>query len=620
MSINSFTKLIGSARYKLAQNTNTNIQLGLEEKTKPLTEYNIIDIVNQYQVFLDERESSKKYRFNGRFNIYTSNVLSPDSAPYVNGKINDTSWSPMFYGAPPALPVTPSNWLMQITYPSNSDSNFLINARTPNGTIVTKAYQGLQYQKLGTTIINGQNYLTIVGVQSHNLIAGDYVYIYSNFVYNSLQGIYIVKNVGINGDNLKTDLTLDIIINPTTIPFGFGNFVRIVNPSNDDLSYSSPSDFIFATSTDISGNTTGSFTTNETIYTTIKTVTPHKLVVNDFVDIRFNSINTLNGVWRVYNTIGGSGSTQFVVKANVSPVKGTVINYSLPYPKFRLLNATPSEYYIRNFEVLTSNEYSVYPCSYSSNIYSDTSDITISTANDTWLFQFDEDVDVERLKTNRNGPISEVYYAVTKRSGKNPYDWTNVTADWDFNYKTTNTLNGIENISINNPFGIGSIEKFSARTETIDVNGDIKATEGSKYIGDFVDYNCLNIREITVSEIIHRFGLQISANTEGYYYKPFKKLDLRKYSVNIETADSDETIIDVPENYVTYPDGSIAWRDLLSIGYFEEGINGVDYPFLNTAHYFYFNHNLFVRRQDPKSATLIDQNGAKIVTNIQEKC
>ena len=56
MNFNKIPNLIGSRRFKLAQNADTNVQLELAQKTKPLTEYDIIDIVNQYQVFLDERE------------------------------------------------------------------------------------------------------------------------------------------------------------------------------------------------------------------------------------------------------------------------------------------------------------------------------------------------------------------------------------------------------------------------------------------------------------------------------------------------------------------------------------------------------------------------------------
>lgn len=624
MDINSFTNLIGSARYKLAQNVNTNIQLGLEEKTKPLTEYDIIDIVNQYQVFLDERESSKKYRFSGRFNLYTSNVLSSGSTTYVNGKYNDTAWSPMFYGNPP---VAPSNWVMQITYPSDSDFNFNITSRVTGGTVVasSQAYRGLQYIKLGTTVINNDNYLTISGIQNHNLTEEDFIYLYSYNSYNPLQGVYKIKNLGIVGNNLKKDLTLDVIVDPTALPINNGNFVRVYQPSADDTSYNSSATFILATATDISGGTTGSFAVNEPIYTRIKTPTPHNLLINDFVDIRMGASGSLNGVWRVYDVIGGTGSTQFIIRTSpsLSPVsKGTNFNYSTPYPTWRKLDGTPSEYYVRKFEVLTSNEYSVYPCSYSSNLYPDTSDVTIGSVNDTWLFQFDQDVDIKNLITNRKGPVTEVYYTIIKRAGKNPYIWSHVTSDWDYNYQTidTNYLGGnaIELISQYNPAGIGSVEKSIPRTESVNFNGEVVPTPGSKYVGDFVDYNSAELLERTVSEIIHRFGVNTNANGEGYYYKPFKKLELRKYSLNIETAGPNEIIIDIPGNYETYADGSIAWRDLLTEGYFEEGYNGVDYPFLNTAHYIYFNYNLYVRRQLPTD--LIDQSAARYVKNIQEEC
>ena len=157
-----------------------------------------------------------------------------------------------------------------------------------------------------------------------------------------------------------------------------------------------------------------------------------------------------------------------------------------------------------------------------------------------------------------------------------------------------------------------------SREQSKERGGDIITKDGSLYVGDFIDYNSKEIKERTISEVIHRFGLQSNPNGEGYYYKPFKKLDIRRYSDIIETAEAGEIVIDIPGNYVTYPDGSYSWRDLLTIGYFEEGVNGVDYPFVNGSHYFYFNHNLYVRRQTPP--TLINQDGVRIITSFREEC
>ena len=393
-----------------------------------------------------------------------------------------------------------------------------------------------------------------------------------------------------------------------------GNFVKIVEPSFDDVNFNNPQNFNFSTATDISGTTIGVYGINEIKYTTINTTLPHNLLVGDFVDIRFGTANILNGTWRVYNVVG---PTKFVIRATISLTKGFTQTYS-PLPQWRRLDGTPSEYYVRNFELLTTNSYDVYPCAFSSNVYSDVSDPTIGTCNDTWMFQFTQDVSVERIRDSRNGPISELYYTIIRRSGKNPYNFSHVTADWDFNHETTTTANGLEFISINNPSGIGSIEKFSARTETIGTDGEIVGVDGDMYIGDFIDYNSKELREVVISDVIHRFGVNSNPNGEGYYYKPFKKLQVRKYSNVIETAASGETMVDIPDNYETYPDGSIAWRDLLTIGYFEEGVNGVDYPFVNGAHYFYFNHNLYIRRQTPP--ILINQDDARVIRNINEEC
>jgi len=609
MENNYVTQLIGSKRYKLAPNTDTNLQLQLEEKTKPLTEYDIIDIVNLQQLFEEERRKAFNYRFNGKLNIYTSNVLSTGSTAYVMGKFDDSAWSPMFYGTPA---VTPSNWVMQITYPSKMDSFYSIQARTPVGTITSEAFRGFQYQFLGSTAVNGNDRLTVKGVQSHNLQEGEFIYLYSNTSFNPLQGIHKILSRGIDGENLKQDLTLETIVN--SIPSGVGNFVKIVEPSFDDVNFNNPQNFNFSTATDISGTTIGVYGINEIKYTTINTTLPHNLLVGDFVDIRFGTANILNGTWRVYNVVG---PTKFVIRATISLTKGFTQTYS-PLPQWRRLDGTPSEYYVRNFELLTTNSYDVYPCAFSSNVYSDVSDPTIGTCNDTWMFQFTQDVSVERIRDSRNGPISELYYTIIRRSGKNPYNFSHVTADWDFNHETTTTANGLEFISINNPSGIGSIEKFSARTETIGTDGEIVGVDGDMYIGDFIDYNSKELREVVISDVIHRFGVNSNPNGEGYYYKPFKKLQVRKYSNVIETAASGETMVDIPDNYETYPDGSIAWRDLLTIGYFEEGVNGVDYPFVNGAHYFYFNHNLYIRRQTPP--ILINQDDARVIRNINEEC
>jgi hypothetical protein len=616
MSLTRFQNLIGSARYKKAVNQDTNLSLELESKSKPLNEYDIIDIVNLYDLYSDEREKSSTYRFNGKINVYTANVLSTGATIYVNGKPDDSVWSPMFYGNPP---VSPSNWVMQVLYPSDSLSDFLIKyqpSKTQNPQIISKAYRGVQYKNFTATVINNSRYLSVTGVQNHNLNPDDYVYIYSD--QNTLQGIFRVLNLGVDTDAKKDfvlDISLDTTFVPTgsqpyiyynALPTGWGNFIKINNPSFDDINYVDPKVFTFGTTSDISGNTLGGYTVNEEKYLTITTNQPHNLKVNNYVDVRTNPGDNLNGVWKVYNTLGGTGSTKFVIRIDLGiTTKGTTVTPSTNR-QFRVLDGIPSEYYVRKFEVLTSNGYEVYPCSFSVNIYPETKDITLGVANKTWLFHYNEDVDISRLKTNRKGPITELYYSIIKRSGKNPYNWSNVISNWDFNIKKTTPLNGIENISINNSTNIGTVEKSNPRKEYVDTDGQINFIPGDKYIVDFVEFNPSTLIETPLSTVNHMFtGPSTTATVEGYYYNPYKKLEIKAYSSTINVASANETVVDIPENYVSYADGSIAWKNLLPIGYSEDGSNAIDYPFLNNANYFYFDFNLFVRRQ---GNTLSDSN------------
>jgi|NOAtaT_7_FD_contig_81_2525723_length_4035_multi_2_in_0_out_0_3 hypothetical protein len=595
--MNSIRNIIGEKRYKLATNQNTNLSLDLENKTKVLNNEVFFEVVNAQNVFEVERNESNKYRFNGKLNIYTSNALSTTATS------ND--WDPLFKDNPP---TTPNNWVMQITYPSFMDDEYEIKYSHPVFGLKTKAYRGLQYTKLSSTFVNGSNKLTIIGVQRHNLEIGDFVYL----VDTNYQGFHRVQSLGISGNDLKTSVTLDTFVDTVTgVTTNYNNFKRVLNVSKNDISFNNPNTFNYTESTDISGNTGMG-------YTKIVTTSNHELSINNFVDIRVGSSNPLNGVWKVVNILAPN---VFIVKVE------TLANYNFSSAKYRILDCTPSEYYIRYFELLTSNEYEVYKCAFSSNIYSNVIDPKIGTANDTWAFQYNKDINIKNLKDNRNGKISELYYTIIKRAGLKTYPWSDVVADWDFNATFTNLSNGLETISKINPNGIGSVEKKTQRTESVNQAGDLVFNSGDFYFGEFVEFNMLEIIERPVADVIHRFGLNSNPNGRGYYYKPFQNLQIRVYSTQIETADADEIVIDLPENFVTYADGSLAWKDLLPIGYYEDDNNGVDYPFNNGANYFYFNKNLYVRVQPiyvpPPTQTTTQtttQTVDNAIVNINEEC
>ena len=145
----------------------------------------------------------------------------------------------------------------------------------------------------------------------------------------------------VNHDIKGTCEVIEIPVNP-------GNFVRIVEPSFDDLNFNNASDIVSVISTDISGNTTGSFSFGELRYALIVTSADHNLTINSFVDIRTGGVSTLNGTWRVYNIISPN---RFIIRINdpmgpatVNSTKGDLISFTSNYPKWRRLDGTPSEY------------------------------------------------------------------------------------------------------------------------------------------------------------------------------------------------------------------------------------------------------------------------------------
>ena len=80
-----------------------------------------------------------------------------------------------------------------------------------------------------------------------------------------------------------------------------------------------------------------------------------------------------------------------------------------------------------------------------------------------------------------------------------------------------------------------------------------------------------------------------NTNSPGYYYIPHNKLTIRVFSDYIETGNP-ENVLNIP-NYAYYSqsDASFRWRDLYTYGFIDNLGRGVDYPYLNNAHYPFSN-------------------------------
>jgi len=643
-------QIISRYKNKVSTDEDTSLNLTIDNTTRVIKPNanpinSIIDVGEQFNL---ERGLSSIYGLSGKLNIFTANELTSGRPGITSGPLRgtiDTDWDPLFNvintPSPPAnspITMTPNNWLIQICYPSDMLPNYNIWG---DDTVNKPVNLGMRVIGLSNTPSGNRSLLVVETTQTHKLSEGDYIHLNDRENLNQYQGIHKVYEVGQNGDDLTTKITLETSWKGTS-DFQGGDtnemfLNRVVNSSDNDVWYNNDYQITSFTNTDITGGTTN------TDYVLVTTPNEHGLGTNGYVEMRNPNGSVMNGFHRVHAIINAKN---FTIQPNVTPQLSTLLTY-------RRMDGTPSDYYVREFKILTGNDYTIHPASFSSSIYPKTEGGE-GIANKTWLFNFKKDINTGQLISHRGGIVNELKMCFLKRSGANPYNWSNVTSHWDFNSVLANTTTtvdlgngttGIETVSVNNTGGAGTIIK----------------NQGDKYIGDIVEYNRKEVKEKVITGVIFRFGLEdgvlINNNTpldsilvnggstettsainvsgtlpsagnsssiltplkdlEGYYYKSFKSLDIKKFSNFIEKADPEDTIEGIPADYELYPNGSKGWRDLLSDGFIEEGTNGVNWPFLNGRHYIYMNNNLYIRRQNPY--IVIDQRTI-ITANPKDTC
>lgn len=622
-----------------ALETATFLNLELKGSTKPLIEYDIVEVINQQQVFEEERNQVRDYRFSGRINLFTANEITPTEIVFdpitgnntvINGALNE-DYDPLFDGDPA---ITPNNWLLQILYPSKSLPEFTIESYTSTNSYTSLANQGPQIMEMFLTKPSGEEQKVGVRcVQKHGLKEGDYIHICNNDNLNPYYGFHRVLILGTNGENLETEITLDteFIVNYNNS----SNLRKIVNPSSEDLNFKNSFNITNVTATDEIGGVNGTFNNNDEIYLSIDidnntlidlskkvgsgenngtpntqntyfnpsiiglNITETTSPTLPYIEIKDGG--TLNGLYKLTKLIitNQSVPNKMIIKSLYITNKGQSQNFTTPNnPKFKILEGTPSEYYVRQYKVLTTNKYEVYKCGFSSSIYPKTIVNKLGIGNKTWLYHFNEDINVEPLIDNLNRPITDLYLGYIKRAGQNTFPWSKVVAGWDFNSEFINTQNGLETISNFTTNGVGTIEKSNL---------------DSSYLGDYVEYNSLEIKEKVLSKIVHRFGKASKPDAEGYYLNPFKKLKIMDFSSVIETSSLLEEVENIPNYAEIYPNLDISWRDLMEIGFINPDDNsGVDYPFVNGKHYFYGNYNFYLRRQIVRNDKVLDTSNIKI--------
>lgn len=605
-----------SKKFALALKSQNFIPLKMEAKKSFVEPDKTIFVLNAAEQTNIERNQSTKYRINGKLNIITDNTIIQGFGSIVP----NSAWSPK----PVDNKQNPANWVLQISYPSEKDEDKVI---FEDG-VGTKSIEGFRIKEiLPYSFRSGTTQILIRTSQKHGITdLDDFLYLrpLNNFINDGVDTYNYLgyhKIVDFEPGNEEYGLILDTeYITPTTTQFNpntgqneiitLGDFVgngkRVFDSSLEDFVFSNNINISSIQICDINGQQVDTLD-HLKIYSQ-----SHDLRVNNFIDLRDTQIDPINNIYKIVAT---PTPNELVIKYDYTNITNNtnVIQRNLNY---KFCDGVPSEYYYRKFEIMTEpKDYEIYDAAFSTTIYTD------NYINNNFLFHFNKDIDVEDLTDNLGRPLSELYLTTVKRAsyfGEDiSYDgyrfWTSTFQLLDSNREIT-PLGG--NDGQDNEQYILDIVS-SVQGSNSNVAGTIK-NNGSTYYGDFVEYNRAFLEERVLADIVGRFApsqtilgevseenVYISGvSPDGYTHNLHQKIKIRDFSENIETVDNKDN-----EIFPTYSqinnDGTVSWRDLLDIGFFE-GSNtkiGVDYPFVNSRHYLFGNYPIYIRKQLPVSVT-----------------
>jgi hypothetical protein len=118
--------------------------------------------------------------------------------------------------------------------------------------------------------------------------------------------------------------------------------------------------------------------------------------------------------------------------------------------------------------------------------------------------------------------------------------------------------------------------------------------QGDILDGDFCEFNDYFQVERVVSPYVQKIKFnqnifatvnQPNSNPQGYYYFPHLPMTLKYYSNYVETAPATQ-VENIPSwAYFSETDQEFRWREPYLYGEFDNLDRGVNYPYLNQAHY-----------------------------------
>ena len=560
--------LLNKEKSVLSTNINEEININIENTTQPLPLGDVEHTVSAFEEFEKERLASTKYRFYGTINPMISNMLYNDNVYILSGNTGIVGKK-----------ITSDNIFVNEgwygTFFENNDTSeegspYVNKFNDNNSTLCKFVPFDPGYERLNILDTDGiPNYMLKL---TYPYSTKDITLVHNNAGITLADGIPVIEKMGVS--------------------------------------------------------------IHDRLYTGFKTAINHGLDVGDeikmynFQDITGNlvlSARTIS-IFSLGNQVNNNPERIFVVDIDPEEID---INMGISTIK-RSVIGVESEYYVRSFSALTTNEidYDLYPAAFGVNYFYDK----------VAAFYFKNDIDIKNIRDNLGRPLSEIYLTIIKQGEEldptnyNHMYWINQQSGLTPSLQTqfwgpiAGGYSTEKNESVNY-----NIRAFSdgAYPQTYYTGIDVSDTT---YDADIVEYNSNVLLEKKLEDVYHRINTVYRENllstpnppitgsnlTEGYIYLPHKKIQIREFSDFIEEGDTINTV-GIPDystskysadtqSLATGPIEPIPlskvsrqfkWRDLLDIGFIDSNGLGVDYPFESGAHYLNIDTRFYLQRQDP---------------------
>ena len=530
--MNKYTIIPSSLQFKSAPFVDQEISLSLEQQSQQITEYDRSQSISLAQIFDNERQTSTIFRPTFKLNYLYANTYT--------GTTNYIPFRNTLYYVQPEQSSFNNIWF---GYPQYYEFDFY----RPD-----VRDQHFQYKSKSAYTYNWMYYLTYPSDNDYNK---ELTYYSSN----------------------SNDITWKA---SDGIPF------TITNTSQN-------------------GNGLISFTC----------VAPHGLTPNEYVELSLTYRNS--NIFQVYSLGTGLFGTD-VNTFNVLNIgyTGTTFNNGTTGTFKRVINPdnlteTRSEYYVKQYKVLTNlTDLAVTKVGFEKNVFGEQIKLEYSSitpnnvtrvsqksSSNAYNFTSNYDIDLAGYIDNQMRPLSEINLTIVNKGYSGyfnmPFDGIGLKQGWEFNLsKTINPWWSDNNQKSNTTIPVSGYTLTNGETKSFFYNLDLKKDDIMD--GDFCEWNDYEQMERVVSPYYHKIKFNQTVfstttvptnNAPGYYYKPHNPMTLRVFSDYIETAGI-EFLDQAPSwSFYSSADQQFRWRDLYTYGFVDNLDRGVEYPFLNTAHY-----------------------------------